>query len=109
LIAFFKLVFFFNFRIIRYTKPEVISTFSDASETMLRDMNRDRPKNDSFVYPQLNLMSEKDLTLSHRMFHCYFVDFDSRFFNSKCLSEAFIDLLRATYALYILYIFCTPN
>ena len=79
-------------------KPEVISTFSDASETMLRDMNRDRPRNDSFVSPQLNLVSMKDLTLAHRLFHCYFVDFDARFFNSKCVSEAFVDLLRSTYA-----------
>jgi hypothetical protein len=145
-------------------KPEVISTFSDASETMLRDMNRDRPRNDSFVSaiardlvklmqetgqkvpdwllalpelagggvgggaasggrkdaglrealdvrdpPQLNLVSMKDLTLAHRLFHCYFVDFDARFFNSKCVSEAFVDLLRSTYAFSYCIFFCTQN
>ena len=80
----------------RYTKPEVISTFSDASEAMLRDMNGNRSMTNSSMSRQFKLATVK-LDYLHRGLHCYFVNFDARFFNSKCVSQAFVDLLRSTY------------
>ena len=36
-------------------------------------------------------------TQQHRKLSCYFFDFEARFFNSKLVSNAFVDMLRATY------------
>ncbi len=36
-------------------------------------------------------------TKLHRQLSCYFFDFEARFFNSKVISNAFVDMLRATY------------
>lgn len=80
----------------RYVKPAVMVTFSDASETMLREMNRHL--NTALAHRQSNIQSVR-LPSKFPSF-CYFFDFEARFFNSKCISSAFVDLLRATYVFF---------
>ena len=88
----------------------IIATFADASETMIREMVRGaNSKNTPAIdeeHPaatdtqhfkdKLKLVSipEPDV---HRQLFCYFFDFEARFFNSKVISNAFVDMLRSTY------------
>jgi hypothetical protein len=64
---------------------------------MLRDVNGNRSMADLSMSRQFKLEPIK-FDYSHRDLHCYFVNFDARFFNSKRVSQAFVDLLRSTYA-----------
>jgi hypothetical protein len=98
-----------------------MATFSDASETMLQEMNQQLNSTMGSVASgdQSNAAAaaaaaaaSAAMAASHqsnvqlvsipkfefkRPISCYFFDFEARFFNSKRISSAFVDLLRATY------------
>ena len=108
-----------------------MATFSDASETMLREMNSTSEIADSgdqsntaaaaaaaspqsntqrvSLLPEFKLSHQSNIQLVSllpefkllkRPISCYFFDFEARFFNSKRISSAFEDLLRATYVFF---------
>ncbi len=84
---------------VRFMKPVVMATFSDASETMLREMYHEMPPHMIPAQRDTECMQLVSMPKFHLMrpLSCYFFDFHARFFNSNCISEAFVDLLRATY------------
>jgi hypothetical protein len=100
-----------------------MATFSDASETMLREMNLHSNSTTAIVasgdqsntaaaaaaaasaaashQSNIQLVSLlPEFKLFKRPISCYFFDFEARFFNSKRISLAFEDLLRATYVFF---------
>jgi hypothetical protein len=95
-----------------------MATFSDASETMLQEMNQHSNStivasgNQSNTAAAAAAAAAADSHQSNLQLvsipkfkfkcpiSCYFFDFEARFFNSKRISSAFVDLLRATYVFF---------
>jgi hypothetical protein len=71
-----------------------MATFSDARETMLQEMKSVAAADSHRSKMQLVSIPTFEFK---RPISCYFFDFEARFFNSKRISSAFVDLLRATY------------